>query len=587
MMWLRRLLRAVAIAIVVMGVVDPVITWPRTDRPLVSLIDAGAPALIEQVARELSREQDVHRGPIAGAAATVVVGRAVPADSLVVSGALIGVTPALVRPRVEIEQVVAPETVSPASRIPVTATWRALGANGRTLRVELYAGAVLQDRTTQAVASDDARVVSSLSAAAMAAGASRLTVRIRDAAAADPSLNADATATTETTVVRWKVLVADARPSWASTFVRRALEDDRRFDVASRVATSRAISAEAGAAPAQLDAAALEAFAAVVIGAPDALTESDARALEAFARRRGGAVVLLMDRVATGPFMRLTGAVSFRDVHGVERRKVVGDAGTLIATELALPDVAMPGAETLATNGAGAGARVAVWQTPLGAGRVVVNGALDAWRYRAREGGGFSRFWTGVISAAAAASPAALTVSPQARAVRPGAAVNVRVVVRRVQLSDPLRPAPAVTVAARLAAADGASGGEPVRLWPTPERGVFMAPVRASHRAGVNRIVIDARDDVGVSMGSASADVIVGEVALTSSTAQFEAWTTSRGGVVVSGAQLRDVAATVRARVSVAARPAAGHPMRSPWWLPMLVCVLGGEWWLRRRNGER
>ena len=52
---------------------------------------------------------------------------------------------------------------------------------------------------------------------------------------------------------RWAILFYDPRPSWMSTFVRRAIARDPRFAVTSRVVTSRNISTDAGQPPASLD----------------------------------------------------------------------------------------------------------------------------------------------------------------------------------------------------------------------------------------------------------------------------------------------------------------------------------------------
>ena len=591
MIWVGRMLRMLAVWIAILGLVDPVLTWPRSDRPVVAVIDAGASSLATRLTTELARDFDVHTGPVAGSAATVLAGWALPAAPVAVSGALIAVTPSPVSPRVDIEHLSAPATSAPAASVPVDVALRAVGARGRTLRVDVSDGALLLDRTTHIVASDDERFAVTLSAPAIGTGVSRFVVRVRDDARSDASLTAEGVVATEATAVRWKVLVVDPRPSWASTFVRRALEADRRFDVSSRVTTSRAIDVESGDAPALLNAAALESFAAIVVGAPDALTVAEVRALEQFARGRGGAVVLLMDRVDAGPAARIAGAASWRDVHGIERRAVVGDAGTLIATELAVPETLLPGGAALATMGAGTAARPAVvWQTPLGAGRVIVSGALDAWRYRAREQNGFARFWTGVISDAAAAAPPAVMVMPPARVVAPGSDMDVRVIVRRAQLSDASRPAPLVDARARIGAVGASAAGAdmaPLRLWPTAERGVFVAPVRMPAAPGTYRIVVDAVDDRGVAIGEAAVDVVAAELPPAPGVTDLAAWTTAHGGVVVPGAEREDVVAAVRARVSSRAEPQRVHPMRSPWWLPLFVGVLGGEWWLRRRRGDR
>ena len=107
----------------------------------------------------------------------------------------------------------------------------------------------------------------------------------------------------------WQVLFYDRRPSWASTFVRRALEDDARFSVRSRTQTSTGVAIERGDVPASLGAVdRIDAFDAVVVGAPAALSPVEVQTLEEFAHRRGGAVVVLLDGPASGPLGGLTRA---------------------------------------------------------------------------------------------------------------------------------------------------------------------------------------------------------------------------------------------------------------------------------------
>ena len=84
----------------------------------------------------------------------------------------------------------------------------------------------------------------------------------------------------------------DTRPSWLSTFVRRAVASDPRFVVTSRVQTSRGAGVTAGRAPVALGApGVLDAFDVVIVGAPNGLTAADASSLETYMRDRGGRVV--------------------------------------------------------------------------------------------------------------------------------------------------------------------------------------------------------------------------------------------------------------------------------------------------------
>ena len=68
--------------------------------------------------------------------------------------------------------------------------------------------------------------------------------------------------------------------------------------------------------------------------------------------------------------------------------------------------------------------------------------------------------------------------------------------------------------------------------------------------------------------------------------ALLAAWTTSRGGAVINE-EAAGVVSRVQAAVNARRARVETHPMRSLWWLPVFVLVAGGEWWMRRRRGER
>lgn len=580
MIWLARALRTIAVLIAILGVIDPVMTRPLADRPPVAVVDAGDAALGDTVARALSRTFDVRRGATAGAVATILVGRSMPAETPPPSGAIVAVVPP--PPSVRVLQIAAPASTPAGSRVPIDVSLQATGLGGRSLRVDALVDGVLLDRQVVAAKTADEAVRVSLSAPALAAGILPITVRVVDDARPQGAPWAESVVATEIRAAAWRVLVADARPSWTSTFVRRALEADRRFVVASRVSVSRGLAAEAGGAPTTLaDVASLERFDAVVVGAPDALTAAEVQALERFARERGGAVVLLADRIEAGPAARLIGAASLTDLHGIDRRRVLSDVGVMIATELAVPVGLSSSADVLAR----VDARPAVWSVPLGAGRVIVNGALDAWRYRAREDAGFAAFWAHAVATAAAAAPPPLTVSA-ARATRPGAPVEVRVTVRSLALADLNRATPPVDVHAVVSLAEGGELAEPMRLWPSPERGVFVGAFQPKDGRRTYRIAVDANGADGAAIGVASADVLTGEPRVLP-TDDVEPWATAHGGVVVASADPLTALTAVTSAVSAVQPPAVVHPMRSLWWWPVFVLVLGGEWWLRRRGGLR
>jgi hypothetical protein len=83
----------------------------------------------------------------------------------------------------------------------------------------------------------------------------------------------------------------------------------------------------------------------------------------------------------------------------------------LRASELAMPVEPSPGFQILASANDGGSARGVVVSWPMGAGRIVFSGALDAWRFRGESQEGFDRFWRSEIAAAALMAPPKLDVS--------------------------------------------------------------------------------------------------------------------------------------------------------------------------------
>lgn len=568
MTWLSRILRVLGIAIAIAAAIDPAMALMRVDRAVISLIDAGGGALTPAIARALAAEFDVHDGPIAGAAATLVVGDAFPETELVTSGALFAVTPARPATRVEIEDIKAPLVAPSGSKIPVVVSVRAVGMRGRSVTLDLFAGSLAADSVKRDISQDDERADVVLALPPAAAGLLSARVAVRDVQDG-PVRHLVVDVRDE----RWRVLVADPRPSWASTFIRRALESDRRFDISSRVGTSKTVGAASGTAPSLTDTPALSSFDAIIVGAPDAMSAQEVRSLERYARERGGSVVLLLDQVDPGSFAPLLGGVTLGDIHGLERVKLSSAAGTLVATELAVPRGDGGSITSLARAAIGGKETPVIWQSPLGAGRVVVNGALDAWRYRTREGGGFARFWTDAVGAAAAASPAPLELTAETLRVAPGTTFEIRAIVRDVQLSDPSRPAPPAEL-------EG-----PPTFWPEEERGVFHVTVRASDTPGNYQIKVQGSVVPGVRVQQ-TLNYVVAPAEHRPQPALLAAWTTSRGGTVLAD-DVPGVVSRVRTAVNARKERVETHPMRSPWWLPAFVILLGGEWWIRRRRGER
>ena len=568
------LLRAAAIVIAVLGVIDPAITSERRTRPEVAVVgDEASSELTEHVAKALESSLTVVRGPFTNAAATVVVGRSMPAAVLDSRKPAIAVTPARDL-RIAIEHVQAPRVTSPDAHARVSATVSATEAAGRSLEVTLQAGGVVLDRAIHNIDSTDARLDVPLTFVPVTSGTNvlRVTARITDS-----EISAAADVAIDVRDQRFAVLFFDHRPSWQSTFVRRTVEDDPRFSVTSRVITSRNISTDAGRPPATLTSAdALAVFDVIVVGAPELLDAADVHALERFMRQRGGTVVLLLDHAARGPFEQLTGVTAWT---GVRRgrftlRPTAGpDTAGLIVGEanwpVALPAAAVPVASASRDE-------PVVWRTAIGAGRLVVSGALDAWRFRDGERSGFQPFWRGLLAAEAASALPAIDIEVPGAPLRPGEAGDVVVTVR----PDATNEVPGGRVTTSIPVTyETAAGQIAVRTWLDEPAGRFRGAIHAPREPGVYRITAEAGGAVATAFVTVVNDAMHAQA---DHTAQLGMWVSSRGGRVVDGARLKELPDEVARLVQPESRAVLWHPMRSAWWILPFVLLLGIDWWFRR-----
>jgi hypothetical protein len=377
---------------------------------------------------------------------------------------------------------------------------------------------------------------------------------------------------------QWHVLVFDPRPSWMSTFVRRALERDTRFVITSRTVTSTNVSTDAGRPPASLsDATALNAYDAIVVGAPETVTEQDAEGLRRFLRERGGGVALLFDERKAGAYERLASLGAFESATNANATRIAaadGDTTAMRASEWMWP-ATLPVAATVVAS---SGNHAIVFQTPVGGGRLLVSGALDGWKFRDPTQSGFERFWQTTIGELADASAPALELQMPVAPVVPGTLVSITLTLRRAALA-PHESGRSISM--RASAELRYRGGEGVRLWPSGAPGVFRGTVRAPDSAGVYAVVATADHD------SAAGSVVVADdatEAVPGDSALLAAWTTASGGAAFSFRTLDRLEEAIVAAVHAPLRRSAWHPMRSPWWLFPFVLALSGEWWLRRRR---
>lgn len=579
----ERALRAAALLIALLAFIDPALSRAGLDRPSVVVLHASASEgeLAAQVAATLGTTFDVRRTDVPAAAAYVLAGADLPQDwRPPASAAVFAVTPDAGVPTVQVLQVVAPDVISIDSIAPIRVDLRVDGTGNRDVLVTLIVDGVRLQQVTRRVTGEETRVSVPLTLVPSQPGVKR--VRVEASAQGRATTVADFAI--DVTARVWRVLSFDARPTYASTFVRRALEADARFSVTTRVVTSRASAIRTTAAPSSLnDTGALDEFDLVVVGASDALGAVEAASLERYLRERHGAVVLLPEGHDREVLARLTGEAVWQEDRRLDPVPVSsgasGNTDAWSATEFLWPSRWPPLVVPLATLAPTkeAEGRLPVWQMPVGSGRLVVSSAIDGWRSRAGGETGFSAFWRGTAAALAHATPPLVDVLMRNRLLTAGQPAEVT-----VQLFAGDTPVARVI--------DEAGGEWPVRLWRDASSsgagGEWTGAFRAPDVPGRYRLDVTTG---GMATGAAEFLVVDdapvpprlahdGLAALAAS---------AHRGAVVSAGQL----AALPARISEAAAPTpireVWHPMRSLWWLfPFTLCA-AGEWWLRRHRGER
>ncbi|HEX6163637.1 MAG TPA: hypothetical protein VFZ31_09740 [Vicinamibacterales bacterium] len=360
---------------------------------------------------------------------------------------------------------------------------------------------------------------------------------------------------------RVRVLVFDARPSWQSTFVRRALEDDPRFVVAysGRIAPSVAAATPSG----RLDAATLDRTPIVIAGGIEALTDSDVSLLDRYVRRRGGTLILLPEKRPSGPSARLFDGAWAEQLH-VSPQAI----GPLRASELLRVTNPSPASTVVAASDA---APVIV-SRPSGTGRIVIAGAMDAWRYRDGNGG-FDRFWRSLAAEGAAAGEG-LIITFADDVIERGSRTRITVVDRRIE--------PMMSSEARVSQRCGDALAQSVRVWPGGSIGEYIGEVAATdHGACTIEATVGDRH-------AAASFAVVDRAArgIDDTLAKLERRVRASGGVVANAGGEASVARTL-ADQSLMSRNVTAHPMRSPWWIVPFAACLSIEWWLRRQAGLR
>ncbi len=554
-------------------------------------------------------------------------------------------------PSVRVRAIDAPRHASLATRMHVTATIEARGMAGRSSAVVLRADGIEMSRTTHAWSQSQSRAPSgtpsqaietavvTLDAVPFRTGLTRLSVVATDNTTPkqpqEPEKpEEEASTAVDVTDEPLGVLFVDARPSWMTRFARQALDGDARFAVKALSRVSRGLTTATTDTPQALTLASLEPFAVVVVGAPEALTPADVDALRQFARLRGGAIIFAPDQRPSGAYVDLLPARAF-DERLLDQPAAAAAPGSFAASELAVPRELLPGAETLARVGDPRSGAPIVIASPLGDGEVLFIGALDAWRFRdaldrhgprdpARTatnttasdtsaaaaattgtGSGFDTTWRQLVATVGARVPPPIDVAIDPPLAAPGGRVAVHIRLQKTLINANGSVPPLVAHLRRLPPATTSTPSstpsadartrdlDSVRLWPTEQQGQFAGGLNAPVEAGVYAVSVELTGGGSRAVNATGDGRVLVAPHVTPATATRGGWdglkafVEARGGVSVSSADVPRLIEHLQQTGHAATIPRARHPFRSTWWMVPFAACLGGEWWLRRRRGQR
>jgi hypothetical protein len=385
-----------------------------------------------------------------------------------------------------------------------------------------------------------------------------------------PSPPGDVVVDVRPATVRLQVL--EGRPTWAARFARLALSAVAGIELQTEVRVAPGIRARTSATVPRSPASTASREADVIlVGGVDALTGSDVARLEAGVRERGQALVLLMDELpGDGPWRRLWPdfVASLRRVPTPIAGRVGGHVWKLrewLAVSMSTGGTALASLES--------GSNPILIGRALGAGRIVLVTALDAWRWRADADAAFAAGWQSLVQRLGADVPP--PVATTAWASGHGRA-------RTLQVEVTARPD---VIAMGEASVTATAGTPPV---PLAVRQVDVGRWRAVMRARpalTVPLVVEARTRTHVAgQGRLAIDVTpLAPVASWDDVARHQ----QAYGRVAAGRTVR-AAAMDRLHQTVRSSTGARWFVTRTWWFAGIVLgVLGAEWIVRRLSGAR
>lgn len=639
--WIAAACRVSAVLIAIVAVIDPAVSSMRQSRPLVAVVATNASrdsAEVARISRVLSHDFTVVPASFPAASGTVVVGSALPVWARTLTGPVVAISPtatsaalairridvparAMMNARVSIAAIIevganasANTSANASASVSPTATAKPTRALSDSIAVELVFDNVVVSRHQFAPGATPRH---SVVLDVIPTRAEPMVLRVRaftvGAVSATPRDTVQSDIMIDVRSAQWSVLFFDRRPSWMSTFVRRAVAQDARFRVSSRIVTSKDVSRETGSTPQGLDEVARSAeYDVVVVGAPEALTLRDVDGLTALLNARGASVVLLPDNPAMGAASGLLNIDRWKTSTPRTPANIMPFGatdstntpwrlrGTSIGVPARLSAQASVIGELRSSDTTSRIAQPIIWRVPTGHGTLVVSGAFDAWRYRDAAQSSFDEAWRDIIDDAASRRqrPVELRVSPAlvyphepvaftaslrdvAAPTADGHADSAVTIIVRPRLANPIdsttksRSADTALVARAIGRVEmhvGATADQRVASWRAPlAAGAYEAFVAIGPDTARTTFVVAT--DIARDLGAAPE--------------LMSAWAQSRGGRYLQDAQRDSLPRILSERIAAVPQRMVWHPMRSPWWIVPFALLLSYEWWIRRRRGQR